>query len=124
MTWYAYAWPLSRRLGDGMVGVSFYHPNVNVSLHHDADCPPIGQRAHAGQWDVIVPVGNVSGQVMPFDMGQHRYAAESASNEMWMPVVCEDSDVEVAVIRSLDDLLGRRYRSFREAVVEVHCRTR
>jgi hypothetical protein len=54
---------------------------------------------------------------MPFDMGQHRCAAASASNEMWMPVVCEDGDVEVAVIRSLDNLLGRRYRPFREAAV-------
>jgi hypothetical protein len=58
---------------------------------------------------------------MPCDRGQHRCAAELVSHERWRPVVCEDSDVEVALILSLDDLLKRPYRPFREAVFEQHC---
>jgi len=97
------------------------YPSSRVSIHGDPDCGHIQQARKTGQRIVIIESDSIGVELERFRQSEYGFAAEAASNDMWLDVDCGDLEFEKAVVHYVQRMLGARYQPFKDARVEEHC---
>ena len=104
-----------------MVLAYLNYPNSRVSLHRESTCSRIQQARKAGQRRVRVGPKHITTELGRFKDGHYRFASQADTNDMWLEIDFSDVAFELAVARHIHNLLGNRYKRFRDCSPEDHC---
>lgn len=97
------------------------YPNPLISVHEDAACTNIGKMSKQGQRHVNLTVTTLSTELLKFQQKGYRFAGDSTFNDMWLQIDLEDSKFEHAVLRYVQELIGKHYQPLRHIEPQLHC---
>ena len=105
-----------------MLAVYINYPNSRIGVHTDGDCTHIRAQRKVGQRIVAVNPSTISQEIRMFgEKKGHPFGSTPEVNDMWMEIDFGDRPFEEAILRYLLVLLGRRYKPFRNAVIDRCC---
>jgi len=102
-----------------MLTVYFNYPNSYISIHGDKCCGEIPDVPKPNHREVDIDSNNVGDELEQFY--QHHFGSTAAKNDMWVRVDFGDEAAERAIIDEIQNILGRRYKPFRDPEISRHC---
>ncbi len=104
-----------------MLRAYFNYPNSRVCVHGDASCNHIQQAGKPGQRCVFIDRTTLATETTGFLEGKHSFAANAATNDLWVDLDLADADFERALVAYFARLLGERYKPFASVDLEICC---
>lgn len=97
------------------------YPNPHITIHADTSCSRIMQHSNASHRIISLDRHSLSGELERFASKEHRFASESAFNDMWLRLDFGDVDFERAIVSHIRSLVGQHYKPLRTAQISDHC---
>ncbi len=96
------------------------YPNPHVSIHEDIACQQIRKMRKPNQRLIKINATSFADVIQELS-DTFPFGADASNNDLWVSVSFDDTEFEVAVIRYIRMVLGRRYDPFQDAKVAIHC---
>ena len=104
-----------------MLYVYFNYPASHVSAHRDPNCGRIQPMGKPDQRVCGLNIGTITSELERFQHKHYRFQSTAGLNDMWLRLDFGDTEFELALADFVRRLLGRHYKPFREAHLQVHC---
>ena len=104
-----------------MLSVYLNYPNSRVTIHTQSTCSFVRSHRKIGQRVLRIDQESLSAELHRISSRTFRFAATVENNDLWLVVDLADPDLELAVAKHVHRQLGKRYKRFRDAVIETHC---
>jgi len=104
-----------------MLKAYFNYPNPRVTIHHDPDCGFIQSHQRPNQRYFYINASTMSEIIKLFTARKVRFAPMSGFNDIWLEVEFFNREFELATVRYVQYLIGRRYKPLANAPLKIHC---
>ena len=98
-----------------MTSVYINYPNPHFAVKHDVSAESRMHQSKSNRRLVSFTPLNLSDSLLPFVRQQVSFNATSELNDMWLELNFENEGFELAVVKYIQHLLGKRYRPLRDA---------
>ena len=103
-----------------MITCYINYPHSRISIHNDLSCGVIYQGRKLDQRHARIDLNSIGCELARFNK-EYVFGSTSENNDMWIVVDFSDHQFELEVIAYIKRILGKRYKPFRDANLEVHC---
>ena len=100
--------------------VYFNYPRSRISIHQDYDCPHIQKQQKHDQRYIHITLNNLVETLQMIDSEEIGFSSTAESNDFWLEISLPDVEQEMSLVHIIQALFGKRYRPFRNAIIEVH----
>jgi hypothetical protein len=104
-----------------MLKVYINYPNPKISMHRDPSCGAIQKMSKSDQRLITINRTTISAELQRFGDKEYTFAANPAGNDMWLQIDFGDEEFESAVLRYVQNLIGKHYSPLAEAQIQQHC---
>jgi hypothetical protein len=104
-----------------VLNVYFNYPNSLVSIHSVASCGSIRPQRKAEQRLIQVTKDNLTRELQRLREREYKFASTAEKNDLWLKIDLGDIELETAVAKHFHRQLGKYYKPFAQASMELHC---
>ena len=104
-----------------MLYANFDYPTSHITIHRDPNCVYLEEPRWAKRRVRRINIANITAELAGFRDRAHRFDSGGGLDSMWLQVDFGDPTFEMAVVRYVQQFLGRRYTPFRKARITVCC---
>ena len=105
-----------------MLRVYLNYPVSRISVHADPDCTYFARiNPDAGRMVRINPA-TISAELQRFINKEHTFRSEAGFNDLRLEIDFGDLKFEREILSYIHRLLGKHYRPFKKASIDLHCR--
>ena len=96
------------------------YPNPHLTIHGGLHCPEIQKQQKGNQRVLVVNNANIGEMLKQFINGDHKFAADSSANDMWLDISLSTFKHSESLVFVIHELLAKKYKPFRSASIEFH----
>ena len=104
-----------------MIRAFLDYPTSRVMVHGDHSCTYFDRPLSPDHRLVRLNDATISEELHRFQEKHYKFASEAEFNIIWIEADFDDFEFEVALIEHMRNVLGKHYKPFRDAQVQVHC---
>jgi len=99
----------------------FNYPTSRVTVHRDPTCPFFRRGDNPPGRKCLLNARTISTELGKFERGEYKFTSQAGYNDIWLEVVFQDDEYELALAKHIHKLLARGYKRFRDAQMRIHC---
>ncbi len=104
-----------------MINVYLNYSNSIATIHQINTCPRIHAHHSPNQRILKLNLNTIQPVLKDFVEGKFVFKAEAEYNDVWLEIDFGELAFEIAVVKYIIYLLGKRYEPFDDLNPELHC---
>jgi hypothetical protein len=97
------------------------YPNPHITIHKNASCRQIKKQQKDEQRHIKVRITNLDDVLTKFINEDYEFKSEKLYNDLWLDISLDNYELEIGVLRTIQAIIGQRYKPLSNAPITIHC---
>jgi hypothetical protein len=97
------------------------YPNPHITIHKNTSCRQIQKQQKDEQRHIKIRITNLDDVLTKFINEDYEFRSEKLYNDLWLDISLDNYELEIGVLRTIQAIIGQRYKPLSNAPITIHC---